>query len=62
MKVTPSLPQRGRQPKGCAPLTPRKSKLSNTILAQRGPDEAAERPPKGGLAHIFKYFCEMILG
>jgi hypothetical protein len=22
MKVTPSLPQRGRQPKGCIPLTP----------------------------------------
>jgi hypothetical protein len=22
MRVTPSLPQRGRQPKGCIPLTP----------------------------------------
>ena len=59
--VTPSLPQRGRQPKGCVPLTP-KLKISTNILAQRGPGEAAERPRRGGIAHIIEYFCEMISG
>jgi hypothetical protein len=44
MRVTLSLRQWGRQPKGCAPLTPCdplvKLKCSNNIPAQRGPDEA----------------------
>jgi hypothetical protein len=45
------------------PLDPRvKLKCSNNILAQQGPDEAAERPRRGGLAHIIEYFCEMISG
>jgi hypothetical protein len=38
--VIPSLPQ------GCIPLTTIKMKVFNSILAQRGPDEAAERPPE----------------
>jgi hypothetical protein len=46
VRLTPSLPQRGRHPKG-NPLDPL-AKFSINLLAQRGSDEAPERPPKGG--------------
>ena len=51
MRVTPSLPQRGRLPKGSIPLTPSYVKFLINLLAQRGSGEAPERPPKGGNAH-----------
>ena len=44
----PLSPPEGEAAQGVRPLAPRlKLKCSNNILAQRGPDEAAERPPKG---------------
>ena len=59
----PLSPPEGEAAQGVRPLDPRiKLKCSNNILAQRDPDEAAERPQRGGLAHIIEYFCEMISG
>ena len=56
-------PPEGNAAQEVRPLDPRvKIKCSNNIPAQRGSDEAAERPSKGGLAHIIEYFCEMISG
>jgi hypothetical protein len=46
VRLTPSLPQRGRHPKG-NPLDTL-AKFSINLLAQRGSDEAPERRPKGG--------------
>ncbi len=46
MRVTPSLPQRGKQTKGSSPLTPSCAKFSINLLTQRGPDEAPEQTPK----------------
>jgi len=47
----PLSPPEGEATQGVRPLDPRdplvKLKCSNNIPAQRGPDEAAERPPKG---------------
>jgi hypothetical protein len=48
VRLTPSLPQRGRHPKG-NPRDPL-AKFSINLLAQRGSDEAPERPPMGGNA------------
>jgi hypothetical protein len=45
VRLTPSLPQRGRHPRG-NPLDPL-AKFSINLLAQRGSDEAPERPAKG---------------
>ncbi len=59
----PLSPPEGEAPQGVRPLDPRvKLKCSNNILAQRCPNEAAERPRRGGLAHIIEYFCEMNSG
>jgi hypothetical protein len=46
VRLTPSLPQRERHPKG-NPLDPL-AKFSINPLAQRGSDEVPERPPMGG--------------
>jgi hypothetical protein len=44
MKVTPSLPQRGRQPKGCIPLTP----FYNLVNLMRGNRNVGGCPSGGG--------------
>ena len=43
-KVTPSLPQRGRQPKGCIPLTP----FCNLVNLMRGNRNVGGCPSGGG--------------
>jgi len=53
VRLTPSLPQRGRHPKG-NPLDTL-AKFSINLLAQRGSDEAPERPPKGGGEILAKF-------
>jgi hypothetical protein len=50
VRLTPSLPQRGRHPKGNPLDPPYRAKFSINLLAQRGSDEAPERPPMGGNA------------
>ena len=45
MRVTPSLPQRGRQPKGSRPLDPRGYESSeSTFSPSEGPDRRPSDP------------------
>ena len=49
-RLTLSLPQRGRHPKGNPLDPPYRAKFSINLLVQGGSDEAPERPQKGGNA------------
>ncbi len=62
MRVPPSLPQRGRQPKGCAPLTPVViSKIFKQHSCPARPRLGGQATPKGGgPAHIRDYFGKSI--
>jgi hypothetical protein len=48
VRVTPSLPRRGRLPKGSPPWSPSCAGFSINLLARRGSDKAPGRLPKGG--------------
>ena len=49
MSVTPSLPRRGRQPKGSAPLTPLRNIFANLLSAYRITGDA---PATGAEARV----------
>jgi hypothetical protein len=56
--VTPSLPQRERQPKGCGPPDPRaKLRVETTYLPSEAPMKQPSDPRRDGLAHI-EYFVK----
>jgi len=62
MRVPPSLPPRGRQPKECAPLTPVViSKIFKQHSCPARPRLGGQATPKGGgPAHIRDYFGKSI--
>ena len=66
MNVTTSLPQKGRQPNGCIPLTPPVCNLVNLMRGNRnmGDDQAAGaevrlKAPKSAMIYFYKVFSRV---
>jgi hypothetical protein len=56
-EVAPLSPPGREAAQGVCPYDPpRKSKILNNLLARQGPDEAAERLPKGWACSFFHLF------